>query len=35
MIDTKKGFFIFKYDPNKSEINQEKHGIDFKEAQQL
>lgn len=25
----------FEYDPNKSESNAEKHGIDFEEAQQL
>lgn len=25
----------FEYDPNKSEINKNKHGIDFDEAQEL
>lgn len=27
--------YRFEYDPNKSQINQQKHGIDFLEAQQL
>jgi uncharacterized DUF497 family protein len=27
--------YRFEYDPNKSQINQQKHGIDFFEAQQL
>lgn len=27
--------YTFEYDPNKSEINLEKHGIDFDEAQGL
>lgn len=26
---------MFEYDPNKSQINKQKHGIDFEEAQQL
>jgi uncharacterized DUF497 family protein len=26
---------VFEYDPNKSQINKEKHGIDFDEAQLL
>ncbi|WGE91052.1 BrnT family toxin [Actinobacillus genomosp. 1] len=26
---------MFEYDPNKSRINKEKHGIDFEEAKQL
>lgn len=26
---------IFEFDPNKSQSNQEKHGIDFDQAQQL
>jgi uncharacterized DUF497 family protein len=26
---------IFEYDPEKSRINQEKHGVDFEEAQKL
>ena len=26
---------VFEYDPNKSETNQQKHGIDFIEAQKL
>jgi uncharacterized DUF497 family protein len=27
--------YRFEYDPNKSQINQQKHGINFLEAQQL
>lgn len=27
--------YRFEYDPNKSQINHQKHGIDFLEAQQL
>lgn len=26
---------MFEYDPNKSQSNKQKHGIDFEEAQQL
>jgi uncharacterized protein len=26
---------IFEYDPEKSRINREKHGVDFEESQQL
>lgn len=26
---------IFEYDPNKSEINKKKHGIDFEESQSI
>jgi len=26
---------VFEYDPNKSQANKEKHGIDFDEAQSL
>lgn len=26
---------MFEYDPNKSQTNKQKHGIDFEEAQQL
>lgn len=35
IIYANKGGFMFEYDPNKSQTNKQKHGIDFEEAQQL